>query len=58
MPAQYEAIRDSLVKKGVPLADAKTQAAKIYNSQRPKNAAPVTRNYQDSKARKLLASKP
>lgn len=41
MPKQYEAIRDSLVKKGVPLKKAKTSAAKIYNSKRGKKK-PVT----------------
>ena len=40
MPAQYEAIRDSFVKKGVSLKEAKTRAAKIYNSKHPKT--PVT----------------
>ena len=40
MPKQYEAIRDSLVKKGVPLKDAKTSAARIYNSKHP--GKPVT----------------
>lgn len=34
MPRRYEAIRDSLVKKGKPLAAAKTSAAKIYNATR------------------------
>ena len=42
MPKQYEAIRDSLVKKGLSLKNAKTRAAKIYNSKHKKN--PVTRN--------------
>ncbi len=36
MPAQYEAIRNSLVKKGMSLKAAKTEAAKIYNSKRGK----------------------
>ncbi len=42
MPAKYEAIRDSLTKKGMGLAEAKTHAAKIYNSQRKPGVAPVT----------------
>lgn len=46
MPARYEGIRDSLTEKGVPLADAKTQAAKIYNSTRKLGEEPVTGNYE------------
>lgn len=42
MPKQYEAIRDSLIKKGKSPKAAKTMAAKIYNSKRGKKA-PVTR---------------
>lgn len=41
-PKKYEAIRDSLVKKGEPLAEAKTSAAKIYNATRKPGQAPVT----------------
>jgi hypothetical protein len=41
MPKQYEAIRDSFVRKGLSLKAAKTKAAKIYNSKHKKN--PVTR---------------
>ena len=32
MPKQYEAIRDKLIKKGVPKKDAQAQAARIYNA--------------------------
>lgn len=46
MPKQYEAIRDSLVKKGMSLKAAKTKAAKIYNSKHKKS--PVGR-YSDRK---------
>lgn len=42
MPRQYEEIRDKLAKK-MPLKEAETRAAKIYNAGRPKGAAPVTR---------------
>lgn len=42
MPKQYEAIRDSFKKKGMSDKEAKTRAAKIYNSTHKKN--PVTRN--------------
>lgn len=40
MPRQYEAIRDKFVSQGTPLAEAKTRAAKIYNSTHHDN--PVT----------------
>lgn len=43
MPKMYEAIRDNLRKKGLPLKDAKTSAARIYNAKRKKGQAPVTR---------------
>jgi len=42
MPAQYEAIRDAFLKKGYTVKQAKTSAAKIYNSKHKKN--PVGRN--------------
>jgi hypothetical protein len=42
MPKQYEAIRDKLKSKGVSDKEAKTKAAKIYNSKRGKKK-PVTR---------------
>jgi hypothetical protein len=42
MPARYEAIRDSLKKKGMSLKSAKTHAAKIFNATRKRNEAPVT----------------
>jgi hypothetical protein len=41
MPRKYEAIRDKFAKT-MSLKEAKTRAAKIYNSKHPKN--PVTRN--------------
>jgi len=40
MPAEYEAIRDSMLKKGKSLKVAKTSAAKIYNSRHPDNPNP------------------
>lgn len=43
MPKKYEAIRDKLERGGTPMKEAKTRAAKIYNSQRKKGEAPVTR---------------
>jgi len=42
MPAQYEAIRDAFIKKGYSVKQAKTSAAKIYNSKHKKS--PVTRS--------------
>lgn len=40
MPAQYEAIRDKFAAKGMPLKEAKSHAAAIYNSTHKSN--PVT----------------
>lgn len=34
MPKRYTTIRDALVRRGMPLADAKTEAAKTYNKTR------------------------
>lgn len=48
MPKQYEAIRDSLIKKGLSSKAAKTSAAKIYNSKH--KSRPVGR-YSDSKGK-------
>lgn len=49
MPIRYEGIRDSLTEKGVPLKDAKMQAAKIYNSTRQVGEEPMTANYEKKK---------
>lgn len=49
MPKQYEAIRDSLLKKGDSLKQAKTTAAKIYNSKH--KSSPVSRNSDKGKSR-------
>lgn len=40
-PAQYEAMRDKFAKE-MPLAAAKTKAAKIFNAKRKPGVAPVT----------------
>lgn len=40
MPKQYEAMRDKFKSEGMSDKDAKTKAAKIYNSKHPKK--PVT----------------
>lgn len=52
MPARYEGIRDSLVERGLPLKDAKTQAAKIYNSTRKLGEPEVTSSYEKEKKKK------
>lgn len=44
MPKMYEQIRDKLMSKGFSEKEAKTSAARIYNSERPKSSPPVTRN--------------
>jgi len=41
MPKQYEAIRDRFINQGMSEKEAKTRAAKIYNSKHPSH--PVTR---------------
>ncbi len=50
MPKQYEAIRDSLVSSGMSLKDAKSHAARIYNSKHPK--APVTGKSEGKKPKR------
>lgn len=45
MPAQYEAIKRSLLAKKVELPEAKKRAAMIYNAQRKPGEPPVTRGY-------------
>lgn len=42
MPAKYEAIRDSYIKRGVSARKAKELAARTYNKQRKKGQKPVT----------------
>lgn len=43
MPAAYEKMRDRFNRKGMPMKDAKTKAARIYNAKRKKGSKPVTR---------------
>ena len=50
MPAKYEAIRDRFISKGMGSHEAKTRAAKIYNAGRKPGEAPVSRNYELTKA--------
>ena len=49
MPKRYEAIRDSLVKQGKPLKEAKTEAAKIFNATRKKGEEPVSGHMKEMK---------
>ena len=51
MPKKYERIRDELKLRGYSDKEAKTSAAKIYNSQRGPGQEPVTRDY-DAKMKK------
>lgn len=50
MPAKYEAIRDKFEAKGTPPKEAKTRAAKIFNTTRKKGEKPVTGHYDIAKA--------
>ena len=45
MPAKYEKIKQGLLEKNFSLAEAKTLAARIYNSQLKPGQKPVTREY-------------
>jgi hypothetical protein len=42
MPKQYEEIRDSYIKSGKPVEEAKKLAAMTYNAHRKPGVAPVT----------------
>lgn len=44
MPKQYEAIRDKFIQQGMSAEEAKTHAARIYNSLPSHKSHPVTRN--------------
>lgn len=46
MPEQYEAIKKKFLSEGTGEAEAKTRAAKIYNSQNPDN--PVGPHYDEA----------
>lgn len=43
MPKKYEKMRDKFKSQGLSDKAAKGKAARIYNANRPKGAAPVTR---------------
>ena len=53
MPKQYEAIRDKFVSEGMPLKEAKTRAAKIYNSKHPK--APISGAHKRERVARSLS---
>lgn len=59
MPAQYEAMRDSFIGKGMTSKAAKGKAARIYNSKHP--GAPVgphsDSKFKARKKRKPMSSK-
>lgn len=60
MPKQYEEIRDSYVRRGKSLKEAKKLAAMTYNAHRAAGVAPVTGKAEGEKPKKLgdeLASK-
>ena len=48
MPEKYLKMRDKFAKK-MGMAAAKTKAARLYNSQRPKGTKPVTSHYETKK---------
>jgi hypothetical protein len=50
MPARYEAMRDKFESQGMSAGAAKGKAARIYNGTRKPGEAPVTRNYDKTKA--------
>jgi hypothetical protein len=52
MPAKYDSIKAHLLRKGFSEKEAKTSAAKIYNSERPAGAPPVVRGYDKKKGKR------
>jgi len=52
MPKQYEDIRDSYERKGVPMKRAKKLAAMTYNAHRKPGVAPVTNHSGEPVQRK------
>jgi hypothetical protein len=42
MPERYVKMRDKLIRRGVSVKSAKTQAAKIFNATRKRGEKPVT----------------
>lgn len=51
MPARYEAMRDKFIKEGSSVREAKTKAAKIYNSTK-KAGEPSLAHYHSGKKMK------
>lgn len=46
MPKRYEAIKRTMLLKGLALKEAKTRAAKIFNATRKPGARPVTGKWE------------
>ena len=58
MPKQYEAIKADAKKRGKSDREAKRIAAATYNKDaKKKGKAPVTRNYEKTKAKKAAATR-
>ncbi len=55
MPAEYLAIKESLLKRGKPMRKAKRQAAATYNSRHHEN--PVGPNYESRQRRRQKAKR-
>lgn len=56
MPRQYEDIRDSYEKRGVPVKRAKKLAAMTYNAHRKPGTPPVTRGSDNKRKHKSAAT--
>lgn len=50
-PAKYDSIKAHLLRKGFSEKEAKTAAAKIFNSERAPGTPPVTRGYDKKKGK-------
>ena len=50
MPKEYEAMRDEFIREGMSPKEAKTKAAKIYNSKHP--GRPVSKSHREGAKRK------
>lgn len=52
MPREYEAIRDRLIKSGLPVARAKGEAARIWNRRHPDDPNPWNREKKRRRRKK------
>ena len=57
MPKQYEAIRDSYLKRGKSLKEAKKLAAMTWNKDHPNNPNPWSREDAQARVKKALSSR-